>query len=139
VFALSAALNAREALEALEKTPHSMCPVLDGARRCLGLISVARLRRVVAEGAPGTPQSALVRLREYVFADDPLIRAVVRMNAIGTRHLPVVAEGELTLVGLITMSDVFRAQALAAADPSDEGASSRGAGETSSAGGSVAQ
>jgi chloride channel protein, CIC family len=117
VFSLSAALTAEAALAALERTPHSIAPVLDEARRCLGLISAARLRRVLAEGAPATPLAGLVRLREYVFADDPLIRAVVRMNALGTRHLPVVAEGEPTLVGLLTMSDVFRAQALAATDP----------------------
>jgi chloride channel protein, CIC family len=135
VFSLSSSLTAREALAALERTPHSISPVLDGAGRCLGLISIARLRRVQAEGAAATPISDLVRLREYVFADDPLIRAVVRMNAIGTRHLPVVAEGEPKLVGLITMSDVFRAQALAAADPEP----SRPASESSASEGATSE
>lgn len=111
VFSLPATLGAEAGLAALERTPFSIAPVLDDARRCLGLVSVARLRRVLAEGHGSQPLSGLVRLREYVFADDPLIRAVVRMNAIGTRHLPVVAEGELTLLGLVTMSDVFRLQA----------------------------
>ena len=74
-------------------------------------MSIARLRRVTAEGNGSKPLGELVRLREYVFPDDPLMRAVVRMNAIGTRHLPVVAEGAPTLLGLVTMSDIFRLQA----------------------------
>lgn len=114
VFTLGASLSAEQGLAALERTPHSISPVVDDAGRCSGLISIARLRRVVAEGGRSTPLAELVRLREYVRPDDPLIRAVVRMNAIGTRHLPVVAEGEPTLLGLITMSDVFRLQAQAA-------------------------
>jgi len=56
----------------------------------------------------------LSRLKEYVYPHDPLIRAVVRMNAIGTRQLPVVSKGAHELRGLITMSDLFRAQAEAA-------------------------
>jgi CBS domain-containing protein len=111
VFSLRASLGAEQGLAALERTPFSIAPVLDDAGRCLGLVSVARLRRVLAEGNGRQPLAELVRLREYVFADDPLVRAVVRMNAIGTRHLPVVAEGEPTLLGLVTMSDVFRLQA----------------------------
>jgi CIC family chloride channel protein len=114
VFSLRASLGAEQGLAALERTPYSLAPVLDEAGRCLGLVSVARLRRVIAEGSGSKPLGELVRLREYVFADDPLMRAVVRMNAIGTRHLPVVAEGEPTLLGLVTMSDVFRLQAQAA-------------------------
>src|SRR5690606_41176351 len=63
---------------------------------------------------PLSLHDALPILREYLYADEPLIRAVVRMNALGTRHLPVVTPGEPRLVGLVTMSDIFRAQALAA-------------------------
>jgi len=114
VFSLGASLTAREGLTQMERTPFSITPVVDAAGRCLGLLSVARLRRVLAEGGAATRLGELVRLREYVFPGDPLIRAVVRMNAIGTRHLPVVAEGEPTLLGLVTMSDVLRTQALAA-------------------------
>lgn len=114
VAVLSASLHASDALASVERRPYSMYPVVDDARRCLGLVSVARLRRVVGEGAGGTRLADIVRLREYLYPDDPLIRAVVRMNALGTRHLPVVAPGEPVLRGLVTMSDILRAQALAA-------------------------
>jgi hypothetical protein len=33
------------------------------------------------------------------------------MNALGTRQLPVVANEDQTLRGIITMSDIFRLQA----------------------------
>jgi CIC family chloride channel protein len=120
VETLPETLSVQEALSRMEGTAFSIHPVLDAAGRCLGLLSVARARRVVAEGAGQTQISELVRLREYVHADDPVMRAVVRMNALGTRHLPVVSRGEPTLVGLITMSDIFRAQALAASDEANE-------------------
>lgn len=113
---LPASLSVGEALPQVEGRPFSMYPVTDDAGRCLGLISVARLRRVVAEDGQATALASIVRLREYVYPEDPLIRAVVRMNALGTRHLPVVSPGEPRLCGLLTMSDIFRVQALAAPD-----------------------
>jgi len=88
--------------------------VLDAEGRCLGLVNAARLRRVLAEGTAARRLSELSRLREYVYPHDPLIRAVVRMNAIGTRQLPVVERGSQRLRGILTMSDIFRAHAEAA-------------------------
>ncbi len=87
---------------------------MDAERRCLGLINLARLRRVIAEGGALRRVGELVRLEEYLYPHDPLIRAVVRMNELGTRQLPVVEKGSRELLGLITMSDIFRAQAEAA-------------------------
>jgi len=69
---------------------------------------------VLAEGTGARPLSELSRLREYVYPHDTLIRAVVRMNAIGARQLPVVEKGSHLLRGMLTMSDIFRAQAEAA-------------------------
>jgi chloride channel protein, CIC family len=113
---LAGAQTAAEARLAVKAHPFSVYPVIDVAGRCLGLISVARLRRVVTEGGRSTPLSEIVRLHEYVHPDDPLIRAVVRMNALGTRHLPVIARDEPLLCGLLTMSDIFQRQALAAGE-----------------------
>ena len=48
------------------------------------------------------------------------MHAVVRMNALGTRQLPVVSRGGTRLEGIIAMSDVFRAQAEAADAPESE-------------------
>ena len=51
-----------------------------------------------------------------------MIRAVVRMNAIGTRHLPVIEKDRPRLCGLLTMSDIFRVQAQAASAAEAEAA-----------------
>jgi len=114
VVTLPAESSAHDALAQIEAQPFSAYPVLDAEGRCLGLVNAARLRRVIAEGTGGRMLSELSRLREYVYPQDPLIRAVVRMNAIGARQLPVVEKGSQALRGILTMSDIFRAQAEAA-------------------------
>jgi CIC family chloride channel protein len=111
---LNSDLNASSALAQVERQPFSAYPVLDSEGRCLGLVNAARLRRVIAEGMGSRSLSELSRLHEYVYPQDPLIRAVVRMNAIGARQLPVVERGSQELRGMLTMSDIFRAQAEAA-------------------------
>jgi CIC family chloride channel protein len=114
VATVAAELTAREALAAVAHHPFAAYPVVDARGRCLGLINLARLRRVIAEGGGTRQVTELSRLKEYVYPHDPLIRAVVRMNAIGTRQLPVVDKEAHELRGLITMSDIFRAHAEAA-------------------------
>lgn len=111
-----------EALNEMEGDIYSVYPVVDSTGRCLGLVNRARVRRGLARGDAPPRLGQMVRLKEYLYEDDPLIRAVVRMNAVGTRQLPVVTAGDQLLVGLLTMSDIFRAQALAAhpdTDPSE--------------------
>jgi CBS domain-containing protein len=111
---LSPELTVAEALAKTERRGFSVYPVVDVDGRHLGLVNLPRLRRVIAEGGRETRLAELVRLGEYVYPEDVVIRAVVRMNALGTRHLPVVEKTTLRLCGLLTMSDIFRAQALAA-------------------------
>lgn len=49
--------------------------------------------------------------------DYPLIRAVMRMNDTKTRQMPVVQGiDQPRLVGLLSMTDIVRAQAIAAQD-----------------------
>lgn len=124
VATVDSELTAMAALTAVEHHPFSAYPVVDERGRCLGLINLARLRRVIAEGGAARRVTELSRLREYVYPHDPLIRAVVRMNAIGTRQLPVVSKEGQELRGLITMSDIFRAHA-EAAEGTPEAQSSR--------------
>jgi CIC family chloride channel protein len=128
VITLGGELNALDALAQIDHHPFAAYPVLDADGRCLGLVNAARLRRVIAEGTGERKLSELSRLREYVYPHDPLIRAVVRMNAIGTRQLPVVQKGSQELRGVVTMSDIFRAQAEAAQE-SSAGESMREAGD----------
>lgn len=110
-----------DALKEMEGDVYPVYPVVDATGRCLGLVNRARVRRALARGDEPKLLAEMVRLKEYLYEDDPLIRAVVRMNAVGTRQLPVVTAGDQLLVGLITMSDIFRAQALAAHPDADPG------------------
>jgi CIC family chloride channel protein len=124
VATVDSELTATLALAAVEHHAFAAYPVVDARGRCLGLINLARLRRVIAEGGAARRVTELSRLKEYVYPHDPLIRAVVRMNAIGTRQLPVVSKDAHELRGLITMSDIFRAHA-EAAEGTPEAESSR--------------
>lgn len=124
VRTLAAELSVSQALAAIEAEDFSAYPVVDRAGRCLGLTNLARLRRVVAEDGGARPLTELVRLKEYVYPEDPLIRAVVRMNAVGARQLPVVGKDDQLLKGIVTMSDIFRTQAQAA-EATGEAESSR--------------
>jgi CIC family chloride channel protein len=115
VVTLTGDLSPSAALASIEHLQFTSYPVVNGSV-CLGLINQARLRRVIADQVTTTPLAELVRLREYVYPQDSLIRAVVRMNALGTRQLPVVEKDSHELRGVITMSDIFRTQAHAAAE-----------------------
>jgi chloride channel protein, CIC family len=119
VHTLPADSSVHAALGAIEPHEFSGYPVVDRQGHCLGLTNLARLRRVVAEGNGHALVVDLVRLKEYVYPDDALFRAVVRMNALGTRQLPVVGKNDQFLKGIITMSDIFRAQARAVEDAGD--------------------
>lgn len=108
--------SVEQALRTIEHDEFSGYPVVDRQGRCLGLTNLARLRRVVAEGGADRSVAELVRLKDYVYPEDALLRAVLRMNSLGTRQLPVVTKGGQSLAGIISMSDILRAQAHAAAD-----------------------
>jgi CIC family chloride channel protein len=92
----------------------STYPVVDREQRFLGLVTEARIRRSLAEdGKQSIGQ--LADQTTHVASDYPLIRAVMRMNERNTRQLPVVHRlDETRLVGLLTMTDIVRAQARAA-------------------------
>lgn len=106
-----------EALKHVGAHNYSTYPVVADGGRYAGLVSEARLRRTVAEGGGGRAVRELAERGEHVFPDQPLVRAVVRMNHSGMRQLAVLERGdERRLVGVLTMSDVVRAQARAALD-----------------------
>lgn len=104
------------ALQLIRPHNFSTYPVVDDQRRFLGLVTEARIRRSLAEdGKQSIGQ--LADQTTTVSPDYPLIRAVMRMNDGNTRQLPVVHRlDETRLVGLLTMTDIVRAQARAARD-----------------------
>ncbi|HYY97529.1 MAG TPA: chloride channel protein, partial [Pyrinomonadaceae bacterium] len=114
---LPADATVEEALKLAGGRDYSTYPVVEGGGRYAGLVSEARLRRTLAEGGGGRAVGEVAERGDHVFPDQPLVRAVVRMNHTGARQLAVVARGdERRLVGLLTMTDVVRAQARAALD-----------------------
>ncbi|MFL6332488.1 MAG: chloride channel protein [Pyrinomonadaceae bacterium] len=114
---LPADMAVETALKQVGAHGFSSYPVVEDGDRYVGLVSEARLLRTLAEGGGGRPVRELAERGEHVFPDQPLVRAVVRMNHSGARQLAVLARGdEQRLVGLLTMSDVVRAHARAALD-----------------------
>ena len=103
--------------------PPSMIPALTpgpaaNSLRFVGLLSEAKLRRLLAEGHGDTAVGGHVRPREYLSPDQPMLDAVVRMNKLGVRQMAVVdtEENPPRLVGMFAMSDVMRAHASAAGE-----------------------
>jgi CIC family chloride channel protein len=113
---VEAAASARTAAEQVGALGFSAYPVVDDAGDLVGMVSEARLRRCLAEGAGDTLVRALVRPLDTLGAGLPLTEAVVRMNEHGARQMAVVADGSATrLVGILAISDVMRAHARATA------------------------
>lgn len=117
IVALPAGMTVAEALERTGSYDFSTFPVVDDSKCFVGLISEARLRRTLAEGRGEQPVLHLVSKSTHVFPDQPIVRAVIRMNQTGARQLPVLNRKDANqLVGLLTMSDIVRAHARAALD-----------------------
>jgi CBS domain-containing protein len=102
--------------------PYASFPVLGPGQRFVGLVSEARLRRSLAEGMGEQPIGPLADRTTALRSDQPLIDAVVRMDQQETRQLAVVDRADPTrLVGLLTLSDIVRAQARIARDAAPGG------------------
>lgn len=112
---LSADLTVAEALQRIVNYDFSTYPVVKDGGRFAGLVSEVRLRRRMAEGKSQWTVGQIADRGEYVFPDQPLVRAVVHMNHSKVRQLAVLERGDgKGLVGLLTMSDIVGAQARAA-------------------------
>ncbi len=110
---IAADIAVKDALAALRPGLSSF-PVVDAAGRFVGIISEARLRHRVAEGAGAELVRAQLTHREVLTGSQPLHDAVVRMNKLGVRQMAVVdADDGARLVGMFAMSDVVRAHASA--------------------------
>jgi CIC family chloride channel protein len=104
-----------EALQRIGNYAHSTYPVVEDGDRFAGMVSEVRLRRRMAEGKGQQTVGQIADKGDYVFPDQPLVRAVVHMNRSKVRQLAVLERGdEKVLIGLLTMSDIVGAQARAA-------------------------
>lgn len=117
---ISAAATVAQAIKRVESFEYSTYPVVGDDNRLVGMISEARLRRLVAEGADSEKVRSHVDARPHVLAEYSLVRALVRMDKSGVRQIGVIDRGDgKKLVGLLTMSDVVRAHARAAVKAGD--------------------
>lgn len=104
------------ALERIRAYNFSTYPVVDQQQQFLGLVTEARIRRNLAEDGK-LSIGQLADQMPWLSPDYPLIRAVMRMNETKTRQLPVVQRFDhARLVGLLSLTDIVRAQATAAKD-----------------------
>ena len=104
------------ALERIRPYTFSTYPVVDKQQQFLGLVTEARMRRSLAEDGKQSI-GELADKMPCLSPSYPLIRAAMRMSETKTRQMPVVQGVEQTrLVGLLSMTDIVRAQALAAKD-----------------------
>src|SRR5215831_9611495 len=118
-IALQSGTTVAEALKTIASRPHSSYPVLDDGK-FLGIVTQAHLRRTSAEGNNETTVKRITHSCPHVFPEDPLVRAVVRMQQSDSRQLAVLDNHDSKrFVGLLTMTDIVRAHAQAAleADP----------------------
>jgi CBS domain-containing protein len=70
---------------------------------------------MMAEGRSQKTVGQIADTGDYIFPDQPLVRAVVHMNRSKVRQLAVLERGDgRGLIGLLTMSDIVGAQARAA-------------------------
>jgi CIC family chloride channel protein len=112
---LPASLTIAEALQRIGNYDFSTYPVIEDGGRFAGMVSETRLRRMVAEGKSKQMVGEIADMGDYVFPDQPLVRAVVHMNQSKVRQLAVLERGDGNiLIGLLTMSDIVSAQARAA-------------------------
>jgi chloride channel protein, CIC family len=114
---LSAQATVATAFQEVSQHNFSTYPVLDKDDHFIGLVSEARVRRTIAENGGQQKVGELVHRPPEVLAEFPLVRAVLRMNEAKVRQLAVVKRNDGNrLLGLLTMTDILRAQATAAQD-----------------------
>jgi CIC family chloride channel protein len=117
VVTLPASATVADALKRISNCGFSTFPVTEDGNVFAGMVSEARLRRTQAEGGGENPVRQIADGGDCVFPDQPLLRAVVHMNQSNVRQLAVLARGDdRRVVGVLTMSDIVRAQGRAALD-----------------------
>lgn len=114
---LPAGITVTDALKQIGNYDFSTYPVVEDNNRLAGIVSEARLRRTLAEGAGNCLVRQVAERGDCIFPDQPLVRAVVHMERSNVRQLAVLERGDdQRLIGLLTMSDIVLAQARVARD-----------------------
>ena len=87
-------------------------PVVDDARRLVGVVTRGDLRRWLATAHDRQPLGdAITRKPVVAYEDDPLRIIVFRMAETGLTRFPVVRRSDGTLVGMLGLTDLLTARA----------------------------
>jgi len=109
VVALDATMTVGEAMEKVSALEFSSYPIVDERHVLKGVLTEARLRRLLADGATSDTLGDHARLREYLRDGQNLRDALSAMNRLGVRQLAVIDDAEERhLVGILAMTDVVR-------------------------------
>ena len=100
------------ALEMVCSHKVSTFPVIGIKGRCVGLVTQARLERNVAENRRDLTVGEVAAPAAFVYPDHSLAQAIVTMDDAKAIKLCVIERGRShKLIGILTMSDIVRAQA----------------------------
>jgi CIC family chloride channel protein len=109
---ISADSTIAQAVELTQKYEFTTFPVVDEGFHCVGAVTEMRLRRNLAQKGGAKLVREIADKCHTLYPDHLLSRAVVRMNQAGVRQLSVIERGaKRKLLGILTMSDIVRAQA----------------------------
>ncbi|MBA3945159.1 MAG: chloride channel protein [Herpetosiphonaceae bacterium] len=110
VATLPADLSVEAALARIDQgRSFAAFPVVGADKHFIGLVSVARLRRQLAEQNGHRPVQACIDRRTPITGEQQLRDAVAQMDQQETRQLAVVdSENPNRLVGMLAMSDIVR-------------------------------
>ena len=111
IVTLSADLTVNEALEAISKFGFTLYPILDDEGICIGTVSEVRLRRTLAESGGERTVGSIAARCQRISPATYLNKAVAKMNKNRVRQLAVVSKKEGKFLGLLTMTDIVRAEA----------------------------
>lgn len=109
---IHAGMSLTAALEKVQSHDFPVLPVIETDGRCVGLITRARLERNIAEKLSRSTVREIAAPAAHAFPDWSLSRAIVEMHHAQQIKLCVVERhSHNKLIGILTMSDVVRAQA----------------------------
>jgi len=96
-----------------DNEPQHLFPVVDDARRLLGVVTRMDLQRHLSDGENGDGLGGIMRSSPAVAKPDEPLRVVVhRMAETGLTRFPVVSGEDRELVGMIALDDLLHARTL---------------------------
>lgn len=110
VETLSGDLTVNSALEKISALDYVIYPVLNSDSHCTGMVSEVRLRRLLAQNEGEKTLNAVAEKNFNITPEKRISSAIARMNNAHVRQLAVINPIDQTFIGLITMTDIVRAE-----------------------------